>query len=52
MAARGIAGIWNFSNVHLTVPAGVILENADFTLSLATLTRRLKESHTSARHRT
>ncbi len=43
LVEKGVRGIWNFSNTHPKVPAGVIVENAVFTLSLATLTRRLSE---------
>lgn len=43
LVEKGIKGIWNFSNTHPKVPAGVIVENAVFTLSLAGLTRRLSE---------
>jgi redox-sensing transcriptional repressor len=43
LVAKGIKGIWNFSNTHPKVPEGVIVENAVFTLSLAALTRRLRE---------
>jgi len=45
LVAQGIKGIWNFSNAHPKVPEGVIVENAVFTLSLAVLTRRLREQH-------
>lgn len=43
LVAKGVKGIWNFSNTHPKVPEGVIVENAVFTLSLAALTRRLLE---------
>lgn len=33
----GIIGIWNFSNVQLSVPPGVIVQNVDLAQSLAVL---------------
>jgi redox-sensing transcriptional repressor len=47
LVENGIHGIWNFSYTHLRVPAYVTVENAQFTQSLAILTRRLIESQTS-----
>jgi redox-sensing transcriptional repressor len=46
LVAQGIHGIWNFSHTRPKVPEGVIVENAVFTLSLAVLTRRLREQNT------
>ena len=33
----GITGIWNFSNVQLSVPEGVTVQNVDLAQSLAVL---------------
>ncbi|MCX7983838.1 MAG: redox-sensing transcriptional repressor Rex [Bacteroidetes bacterium] len=43
LVEKGVQGIWNFSSTQPKVPEGVIVENAVFTLSLASLTRRLLE---------
>ncbi|MBF0331274.1 MAG: redox-sensing transcriptional repressor Rex [Candidatus Omnitrophica bacterium] len=41
MLAAGIKAIWNFAPAPLRIPAGVILENARLTQSLAVLTSHL-----------
>lgn len=42
MTAAGVRAIWNFAPAPLRIPAGVILENARLTQSLAVLTNNLK----------
>lgn len=41
MIAAGIAGIWNFTPVHLDVPENVAVQNENMALSLALLRRRI-----------
>jgi len=43
MIDNGIVAIWNFTPVHLKVPAGIIVEDVDMSASLAVLSRRLSE---------
>lgn len=40
----GIRAIWNFAPIHLKVPSGVLVENAQLTQSLAVLTHKLADS--------
>lgn len=40
----GIQAIWNFAPISIKVPEDVIVENAQFTESLAALSRKLVES--------
>ena len=39
----GILAVWNFSNVHLSVPEGVLVQNENMAVSLAILSNHLKE---------
>ena len=39
----GILAIWNFAPTHLTVPNDILLQNENMALSLAILSKRLKE---------
>lgn len=39
----GIQAIWNFANVHLEVPPGILVQNEDMAVSLAMLSNHLKE---------
>lgn len=39
----GITAIWNFAPISIRVPDGVVVENAQFTESLASLSRKLIE---------
>ena len=48
LVAGGIKGIWNFAPRNLKVPDDVIVENAQFSQSLALLTRRLSEKRGTA----
>jgi|YNPMSStandDraft_1061717.scaffolds.fasta_scaffold05010_4 redox-sensing transcriptional repressor len=43
MIDAGIEGIWNFTPVHIAAPENIVIENAQLTLSLAVLTRRIVE---------
>lgn len=43
MVQGGIDAIWNFAPVSLELPENVIVENAQFSTSLAVLTRKLAE---------
>ena len=43
MVNAGIKGIWNFTTVHLDVPAGVVVKNEDLSASLMLLIKKLKE---------
>ena len=43
MVQGGIKAIWNFAPVHLKVPAGIIVENAQLSQSLGVLTHKLAE---------
>ncbi|GJQ62720.1 MAG: redox-sensing transcriptional repressor Rex [Melioribacteraceae bacterium] len=40
----GIRAIWNFAPIHLKVPEGVLVENAQLTQSLAVLTHKLADA--------
>lgn len=44
MIEAGIEGIWNFAPIHISAPEHIIIENAQLTLSLAVLTRRMIEN--------
>lgn len=39
----GILAVWNFANVHLTVPDGILVQNENMAVSLALLSNHLKE---------
>ncbi|HBE98539.1 MAG TPA: redox-sensing transcriptional repressor Rex, partial [Firmicutes bacterium] len=39
----GAKGIWNFAPTHVTVPNGIVIENFNFSSSLAVLMHNLKE---------
>ncbi len=39
----GILAIWNFANVHLEVPEGILVQNENMAVSLALLSNHLKE---------
>ena len=39
----GVSAIWNFAPINIRVPKGVVVENAQFTESLASLSRKLIE---------
>ncbi len=39
----GILAIWNFANVHLDVPEGILVQNENMAVSLAVLSNHLKE---------
>ena len=43
LVAAGVKGIWNFANVVLEVPEGVIVQNENMASSLAILSNKLKE---------
>lgn len=40
---NGVKGIWNFSNIEIKVPDGIIVENVHLTDSLMTLTYKFNE---------
>jgi len=42
MVRAGIKGIWNFSPVHLELPAGIICQKEDLAEGLAVLSHRLR----------
>lgn len=39
----GIMAVWNFTDVHLDVPDGILVQNEDLAVSLAILSNHLKE---------
>ena len=39
----GILAVWNFANVHLDVPEGILVQNENMAVSLALLSNHLKE---------
>lgn len=39
----GILAVWNFANVHLDVPEGILVQNENMAVSLAILSNHLKE---------
>ena len=39
----GILAVWNFTNVHLDVPEGILVQNENMAVSLAILSNHLKE---------
>lgn len=43
LTSSGILAVWNFSNVHLSVPEGVLVQNENMAVSLAILSNHLKE---------
>lgn len=44
LVEAGIVGIWNFTTVQLSVPAGVIVQNEDLAESLAVLSHAIARS--------
>lgn len=44
MIEGGIKALWNFAPVHLVMPEDIIVENAQFSTSLAVLTRKLGQT--------
>ena len=45
LAALGVRGIWNFTNVELSVAEGVFVEDVHFADSLLTLSYRISKSN-------
>jgi len=45
MVDGGIKAIWNFASTKVSVPEDVIIENAQLSLSLAVLSRKLREKN-------
>ena len=43
MVRSGIIGIWNFTNVQLSVPKGVMVQNVDLAQSLAVLSHSISQ---------
>jgi len=43
MVRSGIIGIWNFTNVQLSVPRGVMVQNVDLAQSLAVLSHSISQ---------
>ncbi len=43
LIASGVLAVWNFANVHLSVPQGVLVQNENMAVSLAILSNHLKE---------
>ncbi len=43
LVAAGIKGIWNFASPHITVPAGVVVQNENIAQGLAVLSVKLAE---------
>ena len=43
LVAGGVSAIWNFAPISIRVPKGVVVENAQFTESLASLSRKMVE---------
>ena len=43
LTGSGVLAIWNFANVHLSVPEGVLVQNENMAVSLAILSNHLKE---------
>ena len=43
MVRAGIVGIWNFTNVQLSVPKGVTVQNVDLAQSLAVLSHAITQ---------
>lgn len=41
LVEAGVKAIWNFASIRLSVPEGIIIENAQFVQSLAVLTHKL-----------
>lgn len=42
--AAGIKAIWNFAQIHLTVPHGILVQNENMAASLAMLINHLKDN--------
>jgi len=47
LIGSGILAVWNFANVHLSVPEGVLVQNENMAVSLALLSNHLKEVFTT-----
>jgi redox-sensing transcriptional repressor len=45
MVDGGIRAIWNFASTKVSVPEDIIIENAQLSLSLAVLSRKLREKN-------
>jgi redox-sensing transcriptional repressor len=45
MVEGGIRAIWNFASTKVSVPEDIIIENAQLSLSLAVLSRKLREKN-------
>lgn len=43
LVESGILAIWNFANVHLEVPEGILVQHENMAVSLALLSNHLKE---------
>jgi len=43
LVKSGILAVWNFSNVHLEVSEGILVQNENMAVSLAILSNHLKE---------
>ncbi len=50
LIALGIRGLWNFTNVELTVDESVFVENVHFADSLLTLSYRISKKSDAERH--
>ena len=44
LVKAGVTAIWNFVAAHVEAPEHILVENADFTPSLAVFTYRISES--------
>lgn len=47
LVACGIEAIWNFAPVPLKVPAGIVVQNENFAVSISTLRMQLKNAETA-----
>jgi redox-sensing transcriptional repressor len=43
LVASGILAIWNFAPIHLTAPGEILIKNENMAVSLALLSKHLKE---------
>jgi redox-sensing transcriptional repressor len=50
MVEGGIRAIWNFAPTKITVPDKIVIENAQLSLSLAVLSRKLREKYELKEH--
>jgi redox-sensing transcriptional repressor len=50
MVDSGIRAIWNFAPTQITVPEDIVIENAQLSLSLAVLSRKLREKNELKEH--